>query len=417
MADGLPPRPPSANDEPSPAQRPDAPTPLTDIRVKGLGAKGINKPAILIATGAGVGTILLLASNGFAPDPSKRPVDTKPMMSAPARPEIAQGAVRSLPANYAQAAEQQAARAPTQPPATPTFALGPPLPGDVAAFASDPTFDAGHPADDWSYPQSSPPTKTINPALAEVEQAERSQIFFALRQDPRSTNTQAKRTYEPSPDQMTVRGQPPTDPQTSSDSSSRALFPGAVITASLVTEVNSESPGPVIAQITQSVYDSATGRVLLIPQGARLIGDYKSTSRYGQSRIAILWSRIIMPNGDEIALDEAALDPSGAAGVSGKVDNHWWDVFGAAALGTLISVGVASTEDPQLTYGGVGFYNRDPVEQAINDGVQRTASVVTNRVVERSLAVPPTIKIESGKRISIIVTRRTRLTDGATQLN
>ena len=94
------------------------------------------------------------------------------------------------------------------------------------------------------------------------------------------------------------------------------LFPGAVIPASLVTEVNSESPGPVIAQVTQSIYDSATGRTLLIPQGARLIGDYRSSSRYGQSRVAILWSRLIMPNGDEIALDEAAVDPSGAADIS-----------------------------------------------------------------------------------------------------
>jgi type IV secretion system protein VirB10 len=371
--------------------------------VKGPGAEGINKPAILIATGVGVGAILLLASNGFAPDPSKRPADTKPMMSAPVRPEVAQGAVRSLPANYEQAAQQQAARAPAQPPV-----LGPPLPGDVAAFASDSVFDAGHPADDWSYQQTPPPTKAIDPSLAEAEQAERSQIFFALRQELKSTSTQAQRANEPTPDQITVRRQPPAEPQAAATPSSRALFPGAVIAASLVTEVNSESPGPVIAQVTQSVYDSATGRILLIPQGARLIGDYKSSTRYGQSRIAIMWSRIIMPNGDEIALDEAALDPSGTAGVSGKVDNHWWDVFGAAALGTLINVGVASTEDPQLTYGGVGFYNRDPVEQAINDGAQRTASIVTNRVVDRSLSTPPTIKVESGKRVTVIVSRRTQ---------
>ncbi|RYD77358.1 MAG: hypothetical protein EOP84_15615, partial [Verrucomicrobiaceae bacterium] len=79
-----------------------------------------------------------------------------------------------------------------------------------------------------------------------------------------------------------------------------------------------------------------------------------------------------------------------------------------AALGTLINVGVASTEDPQLTYGGIGFYNRDPVEQAINDGVQRTASIVTNRVVDRSLTIAPTIKVESGKRITVIVTRRAK---------
>lgn len=116
-----------------------------------------------------------------------------------------------------------------------------------------------------------------------------------------------------------------------------------------------------------------------------------------------------MPNGDEIALDEAAVDPSGAAGVSGQVDNHWGDVFGAAVLGTLINIGVATTEDPQLTYGGVGIVSRDPVDAAIADGVQRTASTVTNRVVDRSLAIPPTIRVEAGKRITVIVTRRTAL--------
>src|SRR5690606_5320063 len=115
------------------------------------------------------------------------------------------------------------------------------------------------------------------------------------------------------------------------------------------------------------------------PQGARLIGDYRSTSKYGQSRVAILWSRLIMPDGEAIPLDEPAVDPSGAAGAAGKVDNHWGDVFGAAALGTLINIGVATTEEPQLTYGGIGVVTRDPVDGALTDGVQRGANIVTNR--------------------------------------
>jgi len=82
------------------------------------------------------------------------------------------------------------------------------------------------------------------------------------------------------------------------------------------------------------------------------------------------------------------------------------DVFGAVALGTLINVGVASTEDPQLTYGGIGVITRDPVDEAIAEGAQRTASVVTNRAVDRSLAIPPTIRVEARRRISVIVSRR-----------
>ncbi|MEQ1783248.1 MAG: TrbI/VirB10 family protein, partial [Hyphomonadaceae bacterium] len=167
----------------------------------------------------------------------------------------------------------------------------------------------------------------------------------------------------------------------------------------------------VIAQVTQTIYDSATGRIALIPQGARLMGEYRSSSRYGQSRIAIIWSRLIMPHGDEVVLDEVGADPSGAAGVRGEVDNHWGDVFGAAALGTLINVGVAATEEPQLTYGGIGAISRDPVDAAIADGVQRSASGVTNRVVDRGLAIPPTIRVEAGKRISVVVTRKLSWSD------
>ncbi len=115
-----------------------------------------------------------------------------------------------------------------------------------------------------------------------------------------------------------------------------------------------------------------------------------------------------MPNGDEIALDEAAVDPSGAAGVKGDVDNHWGEVFGAAALGTLINIVVATTEErPSLSFSGVGAVSSyDPVDDALGDGVQRSASVVTNRVVDRSLAIAPTIRVQAGSKISVIVTRK-----------
>lgn len=113
-----------------------------------------------------------------------------------------------------------------------------------------------------------------------------------------------------------------------------------------------------------------------------------------------------MPDGTERALDEVAVSPTGTAGVSGEVDNHWDDVFGAATLGTLINVGVASTEDPQITFSGIGAVSRDPVDQAIQDGIQRSASTVTNRVVDRGLSVPPTIRVPAGAKVTVIVTRR-----------
>ncbi len=392
---------------PQPSPQPEPP-PLDSIRVKGRQAKGINKPAILGAAGGGVAIVLLLASGAFSSDPGRKPSETKPLMSDPARPEMAKGAIRNLPLDYTQVASSQPAAPATLPPQ-----LGPPLPGDVAAFAQpapalrsysngeDATWD-GAPA----YASSSSP----DPRQVEIEDAIRSGLFFALRDQTSPGTTQTTPSFAPptSPSPLTAFAPRAQAEPRADGATDRVLFPGAVIAASLVTEVNSESPGPVIAQVTQAIYDSATGGTLLIPQGARLIGDYRSSSRYGQSRVAIVWSRLIMPDGREVALAEAALDPMGAAGVTGDVDNHWVDVFGAAALGTLINIGVATTEDP-VAYGGSGVVLRDPVDDAIADGVQRMASSVSNRVVDRGLAIPPTIRVSAGAKLTVIVTRRTRL--------
>jgi type IV secretion system protein TrbI len=407
MADGLPPTPGPIDDSADPPRDGGAqpPPPLSSIRVKGPGAKGLNKPAILIAAGSGVALVLVLASGGFSGASSSKHADVKPMMSDPARPEMAQGAVRNLPSTYEEAATQQALIRPAQPPL-----LGPPLPGDVAAFAPNETRYQTEPV--WSGAPDGGDGAPGQPDLAEREAqlADRSAIFFQVKQTEQTAAPAP--TASPAPQSPLIAlGPAPNDQQAppSSGLSDRALHPGAIISASLITAINSEAPGPVIAQVTQAVYDSATGRNLLIPQGARLIGDYKSSARYGQSRIAIMWSRLIMPNGDEIVLDEAAVDPSGAAGIKGKVDNHWGEVFGAAALGTLINIGVAATEDQPsigLTYGGVGISNYDPVQDALRDGVQRSAAIVTNRAVDRSLAIPPTIRVEAGTKMSVIATRR-----------
>lgn len=402
MADGVPPTAAPGMEDPPPQPMGQEPPPLDAIRVKGPQAKGLNKPAVLIAAGAGVAVVLVMASGAFSPGPSRKPAETKPMMSDPARPEMAQGAIRSLPATYTEVADRTPPPLAVAPPQ-----LGPPLPGDIAAFAQPETDLRGRTPETaygWAsdYPAASPsPARIVDD---EEKDAERSALFFALREEPRQRTAPAAGTD--APDLQMARSTASPQPPSVAISGDRSLFPGAVIPASLVTELNSESPGPVIAQITQSIYDSATGRNLLIPQGARLIGDYKSSTRYGQSRVAITWQRLIMPDGAERVLDEIALSPSGAAGVSGQVDNHWGDVFGAAALGTLINVGVATTEDPQITFSGIGAVSRDPVDQAIQDGVQRSASTVTNRVVDRGLAIPPTIRVQAGARISVIVTRR-----------
>jgi type IV secretion system protein VirB10 len=378
------------------------------IRVRGPRARGLNKPAILLALAGGLAIVLGMASGAFTGNRARAPADAKPMMSDPARPEMARGATRALPSDYTQVpALPRAEISPAPPP------LGPPLPGDVAAFAEPhPDLRAYTGADEpgWGAPQTSA-RLAADPAAAEAKEAARSGLFFSLRDPPR-----AQASF---PLQQTMAAAAPDMPASPLAPSlapslappiapvSRLLFPGTVIPAGLVTEVNSESPGPVIAQVTQAIYDSATGNTLLIPQGARLIGAYRSSARHGESRVAIVWSHLIMPDGTEVALEEAAADPAGAAGLGGQVDNHWGEVFGAAALGTLLNVGVATSEDPRLAYGGIGLITRDPVDAAVADGVQRSASAIASRVVDRGLAISPTIRVPAGARLTVIVTRAT----------
>ena len=118
------------------------------------------------------------------------------------------------------------------------------------------------------------------------------------------------------------------------------LQAGAVIPAALITGLRSDLPGQVTAQVTEDVYDSPTGKILLIPQGARLVGQYDAQVAFGQTRALLVWNRLIMPNGHSIVLErQPGADTEGYAGLEDEVDNHWGMLFKAAILSTLLSVG------------------------------------------------------------------------------
>ncbi|HWA23493.1 MAG TPA: TrbI/VirB10 family protein [Caulobacterales bacterium] len=332
-------------------------------------------------------------------------------MSDPARPEMAQGRLRELPQSYDDTAvfARQSGTQEVIP------QLGDPMAGDIAAFAPEENYASYDPAVYGSRAREpagasgsyAPSGAAAQPS--EMDMAQRSGLFFQLRERSErgagAGDIQAAAQEESAEDRAAMTSQH----RLMAPASRYSLHPGTIIPASLVTAINSEAPGPVIAQVTQGVYDSTTGDRLLMPQGARLIGSYRSATRYGQRRIAITWSRLVMPDGRQIVLDEAAVDPAGASGVAGDIDNHWGEVFGAAALGTLINVATATTQDRQslgVTYAGIGVVSGDdPAEEAAREGVQRTASAVSGRVVERGLSVPPTMRVNSGARISAMVTR------------
>ena len=171
---------------------------------------------------------------------------------------------------------------------------------------------------------------------------------------------------------------------------------GAVIPAALITGIRSDLPGQVTAQVTENVYDSPTGRYLLIPQGAKLIGLYDSQISFGQDRLLLVWTRLIMPNGRSIVLErQPGADTQGFAGLEDEVDQHWGRLFMAAALSTLLGVGSE-----------LGATNNDnSIVAALRRGSSDSLNQTGQQVVRRNLNIQPTLTIRPGFPVRVIVNR------------
>ena len=172
------------------------------------------------------------------------------------------------------------------------------------------------------------------------------------------------------------------------------LMAGSVIAASLITGLNSDLPGQVIAQVTEPIYDTATGAYLLIPQGARLIGVYDSVVAFGQSRALLVWQRLILPDGSSIQLDNLpATDAGGYAGLADKIDFHTWQLLKGVALSTLLGVGA------EISFGD----NESDLVRAIRQSTQQSASQAGQQVVSKQLDVQPTLRVRPGWPLRVIV--------------
>jgi type IV secretory pathway VirB10-like protein len=191
------------------------------------------------------------------------------------------------------------------------------------------------------------------------------------------------------------------------------VMEGSHIPASLLSGIDSDYSGPITAQVLQSVYDTATGRYLLIPPGARLIGAFDSPSGPLQERIAIKWHRIILPDTSSVDLPDApSTDEQGYAGMSGDVNHHYGSVVGAAVLSSILSIGPAvgsvltfnsSTTSP---YGG-GVYASNPEQQLMMQGASNmggNASSTANRFLQPRINRPPTVTIFPGAIIDVFCT-------------
>lgn len=302
--------------------------------------------------------------------------------------------------------------------------LGPPLPGDLGK----PILDAQRRGDVAALPPigAQPPAAPVNPAATaadaarqraeqEREAARGSRLFFGggspasggavglagLPQAvdggaatpaaaPQSEAGRKQAFLERASDRRTVSAE-----RLTGLASPSILQAGSVIPAALITGIRSDLPGLVTAQVTQNVYDSPTGRILLIPQGSRLIGDYDADVAFGQSRVLLAWNRLILPDGRSIVLErQPAADPRGFAGLQDGTDYHWGGVLKAALVSTLLGAGseFGSGDDGNLA-------------RAFRRGTQDSINRAGEQIVSRELNVRPTLTIRPGFPVRVVVTR------------
>ncbi|BCG83638.1 TrbI/VirB10 family protein [Mesorhizobium sp. 113-3-3] len=294
--------------------------------------------------------------------------------------------------------------------------LGPPLPGDLGR----PMLDAqnkGQPV--------VPPT-IATPMVDEAEQRRRteeeaartSRVFFQTGQSTAAmAETPPGGTSPPNlggPDLAGQIGQSTTQDRqlgflnaaadrrtvapdrVSPPVSPYVLQAGAVIPAALITGIRSDLPGQITAQVTENVYDSPTGRSLLIPQGTRVIGQYDNGVGFDQRRVLLVWSRLVFPNGRSIVLErQPGTDTQGYAGLEDGVDYDWADLFKAAALTTILSVGAEAGSSGQ----------ESDIVRALRGGASDSLSQVGQQIVQRQLNIAPTLTIRPGVNVRVVVTR------------
>lgn len=383
-----------------PEEQPPSPTPVVppDLRLRGERPRVTRlSRRVLIGLGA-VSALAVAGALGYALQTRNATQSGPELLSTQNRPS-AEG-LAGLPRDYTGLPRQA-------PP------LGPPLPGDLGK----PILSAG------AAPNTVAPGTTPDPEAQrraqEIEAARLSRLFAQTNQQsqpvglatPTAPGTPAAATPAPPVDAGSAQNMQDrktaflngsTDKRTVSPdrldakASPYVVQAGTVIPAALITGIRSDLPGQITAQVTEAVYDSPTGKYLLIPQGAKLIGQYDSSVAFGQSRVLLVWTRIIMPDGHSIVLErQPGADTQGYAGLEDEVDNHWGMLLKAAVLSTLLSVGAeAGTSQDE-----------NNLVQAIRSGASNSISQTGSQIVQRQLNIQPTLTIRPGFPVRVIVTR------------
>lgn len=176
---------------------------------------------------------------------------------------------------------------------------------------------------------------------------------------------------------------------------------GFVIPATLITGVNSDLPGHLIGQVSQNVYDTATGKYLLIPQGTKLFGIYNSGIMFGQERVMVAWNRLVYPDGRTLDLGQmAGSDMGGYSGFTDQVNNHYWKLFKSAFLLSMVTASVTYTDNKY-----VNDKDTTSASSAMAEALGNELGSVTTELIRKHMNVAPTIEIRSGYRFNVIVNK------------
>jgi len=178
------------------------------------------------------------------------------------------------------------------------------------------------------------------------------------------------------------------------------LRAGFVVSGTLISGINSELPGQIMGQVAQNVYDTATGKYLLIPQGSRLVGTYSSNVAYGQARVLVAWQRIVFPDGK--AMDIGSMpgaDSAGYAGLNDQVNNHYFRLFASAVLMSGVTAGI-SLSQPQQNANSAPSLN-----SSLSQALGQQLGQLTAQLISKNMNLAPTIEIRPGYRFNIVVTK------------
>ena len=181
------------------------------------------------------------------------------------------------------------------------------------------------------------------------------------------------------------------------------LRAGFVVPATLISGINSELPGQIMAQVSQNVFDTPTGKHLLVPQGSRLVGSYSSDVAYGQARVLVAWQRIVFPDGK--AMDIGAMpgaDSAGYAGFNDQVNNHYVRLFASAFLMSGVTAGVTYSQRQNQSN---NVYGAPSASSALSEALGQQLGQVTAQLIAKNLSIAPTLEIRPGYRFNVVVTK------------